>query len=382
MNYIGSKYSLLKEIEAVLDKNHVPADSIALDLFAGTAAVAQFLKLRGHITYANDWQYYSYVTSVAFIEHNAFPTFDTLLADTFWKKRIESASSEKRIFTYSINNRTSLPDNMPCAQVLSYLDQLPGQRGLFYEAYCSGGNAKRLYYSGDNGLRIQAIRDHIETWNSEGLVTEKEKAWLIACLIEAADRVANTASVYGAHLKHIKRSAQAPLMLVALQPASSPHSPDQHRVFQQDGAKLLERFTPGQLRLIYMDPPYNHRQYAANYHVLETIARWDVNLFEPRGVTGLRNRKEQRSDLCLRSTAEAAFRALFERVNSDYLLFSYNNEGLLSGKKLLELLEEFCTDVRFTEIMFKRFRADINRENRIYKADRTREFLILGKPKK
>ena len=382
MNYIGSKYSLLKEIKAILDTNHVPSDGIALDLFAGTVAVAQFLKLRGHITYTNDWQYYSYVTSVAFIEHNAFPTFDTLLVDAFWRKRIEASPSEKRISTHSIGNRDSLPDNLPCAQVLNYLDQIPGQRGLFYEAYCSGGDAKRLYYSQDNGLRIQAIRDQIETWNIDGLVTTKEKAWLVACLIEAADRVANTASVYGAHLKHVKRSAQAPLKLAALQPAASLHSQDHHRVFRQDGVQLLERFTPGQLRLIYIDPPYNHRQYAANYHILETIARWDLNHFKPRGVTGLRDRKEQRSDLCLRSEAEAAFRALFERVNSEYLLFSYNNEGLLSRKKLRGLFDEFCTDVCFTEIKFKRFRADINRENRIYKADRTHEFLILGKPKK
>ncbi|MDY7075467.1 MAG: DNA adenine methylase [Chloroflexota bacterium] len=380
MNYIGSKYSLLKEIETVLDTHDVPRGGVALDLFAGTGAVAQLLKLRGYVTYANDWQYYSYVTNVAFIEHDVFPVFDILLADRLWGERIRAVLPAEEIVTYSIVSRGPLTGNPPCAQVLRYLNGVPGKRGSFYEAYCHGGDAGRMYYSQENGLRIQAIRDVIETWSDARLISPKEKAWLVAGLIEAADRVANTASVYGAYLKHVKRSAQKPLTLVALQPVTSAYPASQHRVFCEDGTELLNRFAPGQLRLIYVDPPYNHRQYAANYHILETIARWDMDQFDPRGVTGLRRPEEQRSDFCIRSVVEAAFRRLFERVNSEYLLFSYNNEGLLSKEKLLELFEEFCSDVSFTQIKFKRFRADIDRENRVYKTDHTREFLVLGRP--
>jgi adenine-specific DNA-methyltransferase len=378
MNYIGSKYSLLQEIASVLDACQVPRQGIALDLFAGTGAVAQFLKLRGHVVYANDWQHYSYVTNVAFIEHNTFPAFERLLADRRWRERISDAAPGGEILTFSINGRGPLASDLPCAQVLRYLDQLPGQRGPFYEAYCHGGQAGRMYYSRENGLRIQAIRDQIEVWSDEKLVTPKERAWLVACLIESADHVANTASIYGAYLKHVKRSAQKPLALVALQPAASALPAERHRVFCEDSLQLLERL--GQLRLVYVDPPYNHRQYAANYHVLETIARWDLGQFEPRGVTGLRDAGAQRSDFCMRSTVEAAFRRLFERVKSEYLLFSYNNEGLLPEEKLRGLFREFCSDVEFKKIPFKRFRADVDHENRVYKADRTREFLILGKP--
>lgn len=382
MNYIGSKYSLLEEIETVLDENQVPQDGVALDLFAGTGAVAQLLKLRGHIVYANDWQYYSYVTNVAFIEHNEFPKFEALLADKSWGERIRSASSKQEIIAYSIASRGPLDDNLPCAQVLHYLNQIPGKCGPFYEAYCCGGEAGRMYYSRENGLRIQAIRDQIETWSNDQLISSKEKMWLIADLIEAADRVANTASVYGAYLKHVKKSAQKPLTLVALEPTASQHPANRHRVFCEDGEELLRGFKPGQLRLIYIDPPYNHRQYSANYHILETIARWDIDQFEPRGVTGLRDPEDQRSDFCIRSIVETAFRRLFEQVNSEYLLFSYNNEGLLSQEKLLKLFEEFCTDVEFTQIKYGRFRADVDHENRVYKADHTHEFLVLGKPKR
>ena len=379
MNYIGSKYSLLAEIESVLDGHSVPRNGIALDLFAGTGAVGQLLKLRGYVTYANDWQCYSYSTNVAFLVFNDFPEFTNLLNSQKWGKEIGTASCDEAILTYSITGREPLPGDLPCARVLCYLDHLKGTRGTFFEAYCCGGEAERMYFSKENGLRIQAIRDLIERWFEEDLVSSAEQAWLVACLIEAADRVANTASVYGAYLKHVKKSARKRMRLVALKPAASPHPPAQHRVFCEDSLELLERFSPSEVQLIYVDTPYNHRQYAANYHILETIAQWDMNRFQPRGVTGLRKAEEQRSDFCVKSAVEVSFRQLFERTKSNYLLLSYNDEGLLEKDTLLSLFEEFCADVSFAQIKFKRFRADVDRENRVYKRDHTHEFLVLGK---
>ncbi len=265
--------------------------------------------------------------------------------------------------------------------MLRYLNALEGARGPFYEAYCRGGRSRRLYFSKKNGRRIQAIRDAIEGWDAEGLLSQPEKAWLVACLIESADRVANTASVYGAFLKHVKASARKPLRMVALRPVPSPHPAGQHRVFREDGLALLERLGKANIQLTYIDTPYNHRQYAANYHILETIARWDVDQFEPRGVTGLREAEELRSDFCLRTAVEKAYRQLFRRLRSDYVLLSYNDEGLLDRKALVSLFDEFCSDVDFREMEWKRFRADIDRENRVYKRDRLHEYLVLGRPK-
>ncbi|MBN1933793.1 MAG: DNA adenine methylase [Anaerolineae bacterium] len=393
MNYIGSKYSLLGDIEQMLADHQLPRDGIALDLFAGTGAVAQLLKRRGHIVYANDWQHYAYVTNVAFLELNAYPTFDALLGDPFWSVQLRNAP-QAPILAYSIQHRGAPVGDLACTQVLSYLNALPGDGANpssrpFFDSYCQGGSAGRTYFSRDNGRRIQAIRDRIEAWSQSGLLTAAEKAWLIACLIESADRVANTASVYGAYLKRIKKTAQKPLTLVALKPIASPHLAEQHRVFCQDGLSLLHALARAgarasasePLRLIYVDPPYNHRQYAANYHILETIARWDLDRFEPRGVTGLRDDEEQRSDYSLRSRVEDGFRQLFEAMHTDYVLFSYNNEGLLPEDKLLGLFDEFCTEVDFRQIRFKRFRADVDRANRVYKADHTHEFLVFGKLK-
>lgn len=378
MNYIGSKYSLLVEIAQILDDHAVSGEGTALDLFAGTGAVAQLLKSRGHVVYANDWQYYAYVTNVALIGLNDYPEFSTLFRDDFWSKAI-AAVPLADVRAFSIHQRGVPVGAHPCAQVLSYLNALPGHFGPFFDGYCEGGRAGRMYFSQDNGLRIQAIRDQIDRWADDGLIGEAEKAWLVACLVESADRVANTASVYGAYLKRIKATARKPLQLIALRPVGSPYPAERHRVFCEDGLALLRRLADERLRLVYIDPPYNHRQYAANYHLLETIARWDLDRFAPRGVTGLRNADEQRSDYSLRDRAAQAFRRLFEVMHADFVLFSYNNEGLLSEAQLRGLFDEFCSQVDFRRIPFKRFRADIDRENRTYKADHTHEFLILGR---
>lgn len=376
MNYIGSKYSLLSEIQQILSEGRVPTDGIAADLFAGTGSVAQLLKMRGHIVYANDWQRYSYHTNVALVELDEVPSFSGLLRDANWRNATSIAPS-RGIPCYSLTSREGLFCDGPAKRVLDYLDALPGSEGVFYDAYCEGGSAGRLYFSCPNGRRIQAIRDTIAHWAAAGLVSNREESWLIAGLIEAADRVANTASVYGAHLKHVKRSALRPLQMVALIPAVGIALSGEHKVTCSDSEVFLEGLE-GETTLVYIDPPYNARQYCSNYHILETIARWDLHSFTPRGRTGLRPVGWQRSQYCSVRTVESAFRRLFSLLRSDYVLFSYNNEGLLSKEELEAIFHDHCESVLFGEVGFRRFRADIDREGRVYRGDETREFLVLG----
>lgn len=378
MNYIGSKLSLLPEIERILDENGIKPTGTALDLFAGTSVVAQFLKKRGHTVYANDWQRYSYLTSVAYIECGSMPEFAGLFKDKYWAKVIKS-SPPIAFQIRSINGRNTTSIDSPASKVLSHLSQLCGKTGEFHATYCEGGQAGRLYFSEENGLRIQAIRDQIEHWHSEGLINERENAWLVACLIEGADQAANTASVYGAYLKRVKTKAQKPLQLYALDPVPSTNLESEHKAFCEDGETLLRQLSSTRLQLVYIDPPYNARQYNANYHILETIARWDMGSFEPKGITGLRKHTVNRSSYCSKAKAEQSFRTLLAAANAEYVLFSYNNEGLVGKESLQAMFEEYCSEVIFEAIQYKRFRADNDGENRVYKGNSTVEYLILGK---
>lgn len=351
-----------------------------MDLFAGTGAVTQLFKHLGFRTMANDWQHYSRVTTSAFLKFNQFPRFETL-AEKSSETGIIFASPSRPIKSHSIRNRRFVTPGEPCRPVLNYLAGLPGKPGPFYDAYCEGGSAGRLYFSRENGLKIQAIRDKIDEWRQQDLISDEESCWLIACLLESADRVANTTSVYGAYLKKIKRTANAPLKLIALRPIPSEWDKTDHHIFCQDSLTLLSELPQNKVMLTYIDPPYNHRQYASNYHILETIARWDLAAFEPRGITGLREKEENISVYCQKRKAFDAFDALFMKIASPYILFSYNNEGILSETELRRLFKTHFEEIVFKKIRYARYRSDINHANRTYKSDKTYEYLIFAKKK-
>ncbi len=380
MNYIGSKYSLLNKMTKIIEDFNVPKEGIAFDLFSGTGVVSQLFKSMGYVSYANDWQYYSYCLTASSILLNEFPKFNNLLKSEEGLLIKNTKKEDIKIFSLKVRNQKI--QNEPFIKVLSYLQDLEEKKGQFYNFYCEGGTKKRMYFSKENGKKIQAIRDKIEEWFINKLISLNEKTWLIACLLESADRIANTTSVYGAYLKKIKKSADKPMELIGIKPIYSEHRPDLNKVFCNDALEIVKKLKKKDILLTYIDPPYNHRQYSANYHILETIAKWDINNFSPRGVTGLRDSKELISDYSKRTKAENSFEKLFSNIKSKYIMFSYNNEGIISEEFIMNLFDSYCQNYKIEKIEYQRYRADVDHSKRNYKADKTIEYLIIGEMKK
>lgn len=184
-------------------------------------------------------------------------------------------------------------------------------------------------------------------------------------MLENADAVANTASVYGAYLKHLKKSAQKSL---TLKPAFFDLNDATHEVFNAD-ANLLINEIEGDV--LYLDPPYNARQYGSNYHLLNTIAKYDD--FTPNGKTGLRN--YYRSLYCQKRGVAEVFENLIKNAKFKYIFLSYNNEGLMSDGELRRIFEKYG---RYGLMMtdYQRFKAD-KTENRNHKAIGTVEYLHI-----
>ena len=349
MNYIGSKYSLRDFLEEGILKN-VNADcKVFCDVFAGTGAVGVHFKQKNFKIISNDIQYYAYCLNRALVGINRIPSFSGILDDL-----IPAAQSCDTIDT-----------------VLEYLNTLNGKSGFIYHNYCPGGTEgaefKRQYFSDENGKRCDAIRMQIENWWQAGKLTEDEYFYLLASLIDAADRVANTASVYGAFLKHIKKSAMKPLQLKRL---AIVESDEDHEVHNVNGQELVERLS---CDVLYMDPPYNHRQYCANYHVLETLAQYDEPLL--KGVTGLRPQDDQKSDFCMKRRALPAFNNMVKKTSARYVFLSYNSEGIMGKDEILQTMGQYG-QVDLMTRDYQRFRADVDRENRVYKADQVEEYLF------
>lgn len=375
MNYIGSKLSLLDEIRGMLQRQGATSGTFC-DLFSGTTVVAQMARGAGFRVIANDMQAYSWVMQKAFLETEGYPDFAAITAA---QPAIADMPVDRPRPAFGLGPAPG-PQAAPLRRVLAWLEALPPVGGAFYETYCEGGDAGRSYFSQENGRRLEAIRATIEGWRQAGLVDDREFHLLLASLIETMDHLANTASVYGAYLKHVKKTARQPLVMRLPRLFAQPGP---HTACQGDANELVERLAAaGPHDVLYLDPPYNQRQYHANYHLLETIARWDLSAFEPRGKTGLR--PGSRSRYCSRREVEQAFGELLAAADFKHILVSYNNEGLLSEAALTAMLMAKANGgkTEFRKIPYRRFRADQDHEARRYKGDETHEFLFYVEVKR
>ncbi len=290
MYYLGSKVKLIPFIQKTLQEvagKHLH-DKVFCDMFAGSGAVSLAYKNDVGTLIANDMEYYSYV----------------LLRNTLRTKSLERLD-----------------------EVVEKLFTCKGVKGTIFKSYAFGGGEGRNYFSDENACRIDALRQEIETYASD----EALYFCLLASLIESAHSVSNTASIYGAFLKDLKPLAQKALEFkpVVYEQMSIPT-----RVYCEDANVLIERIEGD---ILYLDPPYNHRQYGANYHLLNTIARYDG--FTPKGKTGVRAYKSSR--YCKAKTALEALEEMISKAQFKTIFLSYNNEGLIPQEVVCEMMKKY-----------------------------------------
>lgn len=312
MRYYGGKDKLLDLIETGVQKTELNHGSKFVDLFTGTTVVAQHFKKKGYTVIANDFLEFSYALAKTYVELNQEPKFTNL------KKQLGFNQTEQNC-------------------VIEYLNNLLPKKGFIFKYYCPNGKDKRMYFSNENGQKIDAIREKIEEWKTSSFINEFEYYYLITALIEAVNLVSNVAGTYGAYLKTWDKRALKPLTLTA--PKIIP-SIRHNKAFKQDANKLIRDLKS--IDILYLDPPYNNRQYASNYFILELIAEGWFNGNKPviSGKTGMRNYNHQLSDYCYKSRAGKALDNLISHANAKYILLSYNNEGVISDNEINKVLAD------------------------------------------
>lgn len=334
MNYIGSKQTLLPFIDEIITITAGNNITTFTDGFAGTGVVTEYFSKRypNAILYASDLQMYSIYVTIARLGCNSF-----------------------------YHHILDL-----CAE----LDKLEGVEGFIYNTYASNDV---MYFTPKNAKKCDAIRQKIEEWYQMGTINYSEYACLIGTLIENVDKVANTASVYGSFLKRYKDSALKEFRMIPFKFDDFKH--DSFNIRQDDIVNYVKqlKYFPG-LHLkgnhvLYLDPPYNERQYASYYHVLETIALYDNP--EVKGVTKMRDWSNQKSKWCSKKTAKEELETLIKEAPQNHIYLSYNNEGILSFDEIKEIFEKYGKYSVF-EKEYSRYKADNNRE---YKSDKTIEYI-------
>ena len=292
--YLGNKYSLSSFIRKTVDENCKDVN-IVIDMFSGTGAVANAFKDKMLIT--NDLLYSNYISNYAWFGYEKYSG----------KKIIE--------FIYDYNQIETKENN--------YMRE----------------NFADTFFSADDCSKIGYIREDIEVKYKSRKINFKEYAILITSLLYAMDKIANTVGHYDAYRKntYFKKT----LMLNVLLPEEIINS--NNVCYNLDANELIKNIKGD---LLYLDPPYNSRQYCDAYHLLENVARWE----KPKvyGVARKMDRTLLKSDYCM-VTATKTFQELIENADTKYILLSYNNmskkgndrsNAKISDKDIMETLSK------------------------------------------
>lgn len=268
--YLGNKYKLLPFITKVVNEECSDINSVA-DIFAGTGAVSSAFTDKVLIT--NDLMYSNYICNYAW----------------FGAEEYDPQIIIDRVIRY--NSLCDLEDN--------YMTD----------------NFSDTYFSRDDCAKIGYIREDIECLYENGSINKRERAILITSLLYAMDKIANTCGHYDAYRKGVVFDKTLELYV----PLAEVHNNADNKCYNTDANELVKDISAD---LVYIDPPYNSRQYCDAYHLLENVARWEKP--EVFGVAKKMDRSTMKSKYCTQSATEA-FEQLIKDINAKYILLSYNN---------------------------------------------------------
>lgn len=286
--YLGNKKKLLPFINEVVAANCFDCTTF-LDLFSGTGVVANYFSQQYDVI-TND------ILKSNYIIHHAF----------FANGDYDSEKLISLIDTYNQLNPSILIDN--------YYSQ----------------NYANTFLSEPHMKIVGFIRDDIDRRFNDAKLTLKEKNILITSLLYAVDKIANTVGHYDAFRKNVPFDKT----LILLMPNITPQG-FRHKVYNQDANELIKTISAD---IIYIDPPYNSRQYSNLYHFLENLA--ENNKPELFGVTRKMDRTHLKSDYCTQ-TAPQVFNDLINNIKARYILVSYNDTGdKASGRSNAKIADE------------------------------------------
>lgn len=290
IKYLGSKRLILPTLLEVMAR--LKDVNTVFDAFSGTARVGRALKARGYGVVANDVNAYAQTLARCYVE----------------------------------GEQSNLAG--PAEALIEELNHLPGRAGWFTHTYCE----RSRFFQPANGERIDAMRERIERWD----LGPDLKAVLLTSLLEAADRVDSTTGLQMAYLKQWARRSFQPIRLRL--PELLNHAPG--RPCRALGEEAREAADQVRVDLAYLDPPYNQHSYLANYHIWETLVRWDQP--EVYGVACKRiDCRERKSAFNSKLQAWSAFQDLVRRLQATNLVVSFNNEGFLERQAMESFLAGF-----------------------------------------
>ena len=304
--YLGNKYKLLGFIEDIISEKCGSVNSLC-DIFAGTGVVGERFNNPEIKIISNDFLSANHVCLQTFLGVD---------------------ENMQKIVTEKIN----------------HLNNLKNDEDNYFSEHFGG-----TYFSEENARKIGTIREEIENIAEN----DNEKNILICSLLYAMDKVANTVGHYDAFRKKLDMLRPIKLLIPDIDYSHNQNN----EVYREDANTLIKKIS---CDVLYIDPPYNSRQYSDAYHLLENLAEWK----KPKvvGIGKKMDRSHIKSDYCLKS-ATRAFIGLIRNADCKHILLSYNNTGdskdgrsnaRMSDDEILQILND-KGDVEIFEKDYKAF---------------------------
>ncbi len=333
ITYIGNKRKLIPLIYKALNTSSCSPGMRFLDLFSGSGVVSRLGRLMGFQVISNDWEEYARILGESHL---------SLCREDL--SRLFGSESRLQALLDSINSLPTPSDEE------GYMSRYyaPSHMDIQKADY----RRERLFYTRENALRIDAIRNFIDREFPSGRDerNEKTRALLIALLLGEASKHTNTSGVFKAYHKgfggHGKDALNRILAPITLPFPRLPSGLASAEIHCRDANRLVRELSP--VDIAYLDPPYNQHQYGSNYHILNTIALWD-RLPAPLELNGKGVLREKaairkdwtktRSPYCYRGQAVEAFKDVLENLDARRILVSYSNDGLIPFESMMDICE-------------------------------------------
>lgn len=319
MRYIGNKTRLLDVIEDFLQKNSlISSDYVFCDAFAGTGSVSAHFKEKYKKVIANDNLYFSYV---------------------FTQGKINTKPEEVNFKKLGFDPFDYFNNNFHCNF----------KTGFFYQNYSE--YAGRQYFSDENSMFIDFIRTTIEEWKQDKKITVSEYNYLLASLIDSIAFVANVAGVYGSYLKIWDPRAVKPMTFKKLEHTKT--DKPKSDVYNLD---ILDFISKVEGDVLYLDPPYTKNKYTVQYHLLETLAKYDNK--PVHGKCGLRDMSEYSTDLSTPGLAEICLEKIIKDAKFRYIILSYSCDGIISKDFIESLFKRYAVEgtYKFVKVGYRRYK--------------------------
>ena len=322
LNYIGSKRKLATRIVSEITKEWADLSKWNFcDAFAGTGAISIHMAPYINTLIVNDWE-------------------------DFAKYILEAQFNPPELILDKINE-------------LNLANQVNGAITKTYSE-----NVGRLYFTAQNAQKIDGIRHMLRSDS----YTQQERNYLIGALISSADSIANVASIYGAYLKEFKPTALLSLRLNPIVPSIK-----RGTILQLDSQELCKNnMYINNNTLLYLDPPYNQRQYGANYFPLNAISDIFKDTFDVNGITGLPAAGYKKSKWSSKKKVLESLTDIVKNTPASRIAMSYNDEGILTHEQIIGIFNTNGWNIRRVEIPYKRFSSKKDGDQN------TIEFLFLA----